>query len=146
MPSPPPPPGGPRGRDDDFRYDPGDTPSSPSRQVFENRARTWGMLCHLSALCMYVGVPFGNLAGPLLVWLLKRNEFPYVDEQGKESLNFQISISIYGILAAILLFVFIGFILLFALAAFQLVMVIIAAVKANDGNPIRYPLTIRFLK
>lgn len=144
MPSPPPPPGGPRGRDDDFRYDPGGNHSS--RSEFENRARTWGMLCHLSALCMYVGVPFGNLAGPLLVWLLKRNEFPYVDEQGKESLNFQISISIYGIVAAILILVFIGFVLLFALAAFQLVMVIIAAVKANEGNPIRYPLTIRFLK
>ena len=65
MPSPPPPPGGPRGRDDDFRYDPGGNHSS--RSEFENRARTWGMLCHLSALCMYVGVPFGNLAGPRAV-------------------------------------------------------------------------------
>lgn len=71
-------------------------------QETEKQARTWGMLCHLTALCCWVGVPFGNIVGPLIVWLIKKDETPLVDEQGKESLNFQISISIYAIVAAIL--------------------------------------------
>ena len=103
------------------------------------------MLCHLSSLSVFVGVPFGHLAGPLLIWLLKRNEYPYVDEQGKESLNFQLSMTLYGIVAGLLVLVVVGFFLLLALAVLNIVAVIVASVRANDGRPIRYPLTIRFL-
>lgn len=110
------------------------------------KAHTWGMLCHLTALVAFVGVPFGHIIGPLVIWLIKKNEFPFVDEQGKESLNFQISMSIYAIVAGILCFIFIGFILLGVIIIVVLVLVIIASVKASNGESYRYPFTIRFFK
>ena len=69
----------------------------------EQQAKQWGMLCHLSALSVFIGIPFGNILGPLIVWLLKREEDPFIDEQGRESLNFQISMSIYFFCSAILI-------------------------------------------
>lgn len=102
------------------------------------------MACHLAALFGYV-VPLGWILGPLVVWLVKRNEFPFVDDQGKESLNFQITIIIYGIVSFLLCFLLIGFLLLFLLAIFHIVMVVVAAVKASSGQSYRYPLTIRFV-
>ena len=106
--------------------------------------RTWGMLCHLSAFAGYV-VPFGGIIGPLVVWLIKKDEMPFVDDQGKEALNFQISVAIYVIVSIVLLFLLIGFILLPAVIIFDIVMTIIAAIRANSGEAYRYPLSIRFI-
>ncbi|MCJ7664057.1 MAG: DUF4870 domain-containing protein, partial [Desulfobacterales bacterium] len=78
--------------------------------------------------------------------IIKKDESPFVDDQGKESLNFQISISIYTIIAALLTLVVIGFVLVIALLTFDMVMVIIAAVKSNNGERYRYPLCMRFIK
>lgn len=110
------------------------------------KAQTWGMLCHLTALSMFIGVPFGNLIGPLVVWLIKKNEYPLVDEQGKESLNFQLSMTIYSIIAGLLCFIFIGFVLLAALVIVDLILVIKASVRTSNGQEYLYPFTIRFLK
>ena len=105
-----------------------------------------GMLCHLLAFCGLV-MPFGgNILGPLVLWLVKKEGMPFVDDQGKESLNFQISVVIYGVGAALLSFIGIGIVLGAALGVFWLVMVIIATVAANKGERYRYPLTIRLLK
>ena len=104
----------------------------------------WGMLCHLSALAGFV-IPFGNIIAPLIIWILKKDEFPHVDDQGKESLNFQISITIYFIIGVILVFVAIGIVILPLIALFALIMIIIASIKANDGVKYRYPLTIRLV-
>ena len=112
----------------------------------EKKAQTWGMLCHLTALALFVGIPFGHLIGPLVIWLIKKNDYAFVDEQGKESLNFQISMSIYGIIAGILCFVLIGFVFLIVLLIVELVLVITASVKVSNGQPYEYPFTIRFLK
>ena len=106
---------------------------------------TWGMVCHLAGLAQFAGVPFGNIIGPLVVWLIKKDQYPFVDDQGKESLNFQISVTIYGFIAILLCFVLIGIPLLFALLAFRLVYTVIGGIKANQGEYFRYPLTIRFL-
>jgi len=106
--------------------------------------RMWGMFCHLSALAGYI-IPFGSIVGPLIIWSLKKDEFPFVDEQGKEALNFQISMFIYLVISAILIIVVIGILLLIALGIFQLIMIIIASVKANNGESFRYPLSIKFL-
>lgn len=106
--------------------------------------RTWAMLSHLSAFAGFV-IPFGHIIGPLIVWLLKKDEFPFVDEQGKESLNFQISMTIYCIVAAILIIVLIGIALLIGLLIFTLIVVIIASIKASEGESFRYPLSIRFI-
>ena len=108
--------------------------------------RTMGMLCHLLAFCGLV-MPFGgNILGPLVLWLVKKEGMPFVDDQGKESLNFQISVVIYGVGAALLSFIGIGIVLGAALGVFWLVMEIIATVAANKGERYRYPLTIRLLK
>ncbi len=110
------------------------------------QTHTWGMLCHLTALSTYVGIPFGHIVGPLVIWLIKKDEFSFVDDQGKESLNFGISMSLYAIIAGILCFILIGFILLFALVAAHIVLVIMATVKASHGERYRYPFTIRLIK
>jgi len=111
----------------------------------EKQARTWGMFCHLAGLCMWVGVPFGNIIGPLLIWLLKRDEFPLVQEEGKESVNFQISMTLYAIVAGILCFILIGIPLLIGLGIAQIVLTIVATVKVSNGESYRYPFTIRLL-
>ena len=108
-------------------------------------ARTWGMLRHLTALSGVI-IPFGNIVGPLIVWLIKKNEMPFVDDQGKESLNFQITVTIAGIVSIVLCAVVIGFLLIPVVALGALVFTIIAAVKANKGEAYRYPLTIRLIK
>jgi uncharacterized protein len=107
--------------------------------------RSLGLACHLLALAGLV-VPFGNVLGPLIMWLVKKDESAFVDDQGKEALNFNITISIAGFVAFLLLFVVIGGILLPIIGIFWLVMTIIAAVKANGGERYRYPLTIRLIK
>ena len=108
--------------------------------------RMWGMICHLAALAGFVGIPLGNVLGRLIVWLIKREEFPLVADQGKESLNFQISMTIYGVICIPLMFVVIGFLLGLALLIADVVFIIIAAMKANEGALYRYPLTIRLIK
>lgn len=108
-------------------------------------ARNWGMFCHLSSLILWIGVPFGNIIGPLVIWLLKKDEFPTVDVEGKESLNFQISMTLYAIAAAILIVIAIGIPLLIAIGLAQIVLVIVAAIKISNGEVYKYPFTIRFL-
>lgn len=115
----------------------------------ENAAKqekTFAMLCHLTALSGLIGIPLGNILGPLIVWLIKKNESPLVDKNGKESLNFQISMTIYGIIAGLLVLVVIGWFLLIGLLIADLVLVIIASVKTSNGESYKYPLTIQFLK
>ena len=103
------------------------------------------MLCHLAALAGFL-IPFGSIVGPLIIWLIKKDEFPFVDEQGKESLNFQISVAIYGIVSAILIIVVIGIFLLIALVIADVVLVVMASIQTNKGESYRYPLTIRLIK
>jgi len=105
----------------------------------------WAMLCHLGAFAGFI-IPFGHIIAPLVIWLTKKEGLPLVDDQGKESLNFQISMTIYFSVAAILALIVIGFVLMIGLAIFDIVMIIIASVKANQGEKFRYPLCIRFIK
>ncbi len=122
-------------------------PQPPLQQTpVEKDARTWGMFCHLAALAAFVGIPFGNILGPLVIWLIKKNDYPFVDQQGKSALNFQISMAIYAIIPFLLVFVVIGIPLLIALGVADLIMVILAAVKANNGESYKYPLSIKFIK
>ncbi len=123
------------------------TPTHPETEpvAVSSDERTWGMLCHLSGLAILLAIPFAHIIAPLIIWLIKKDEMPFVNEQGKESLNFQISVAIYLIASVILLFVGVGFVVLPALIIFDLVVVIVASVKANQGIAYRYPLCIRFI-
>ncbi|MBC7187144.1 MAG: DUF4870 domain-containing protein [Calditrichaeota bacterium] len=116
-----------------------------SEQTASKDERTWALFCHIGALAGFV-FPFGHIIAPLVIWLIKKEELPLVDDQGKESLNFQISLTIYVVAAGILSIVLIGIPLLIALGVFWLVEVIIAAVRANEGERFRYPLNLRLIK
>jgi hypothetical protein len=113
--------------------------------VLSKDAKMWAMLCHLSALSTFI-IPFGSVLGPLIVWQIKKNEFPIVDDQGKEALNFQITTMIAAFVSLILVFVAVGIVLLIAVGITSLVFTIIAAIKANNGETYRYPFSLRLIK
>ena len=122
-------------------------PSSP-----ESQARMWNMICHLSALVGFV-IPFGNILGPLIVWQIKKNEFPSVEIHGKAALNFQITVAIAALagiaVAVVLSFFCVGYLLfplvmLIGLAG--LVFAIIAGIKANNGEDYKYPWSLELVK
>jgi uncharacterized protein len=101
------------------------------------------MLAHLSALAgLVIGL---NWLGPLIIYLVKKDEHPFIADQSREALNFNLSVFLYIIVSAILIVIVIGFLLLPAIAIAWLVLTIIAAVRANNGEAYRYPLTIRFV-
>jgi uncharacterized protein len=110
-----------------------------------NDEKVWATLCHLSALIGFV-LPFGNIIGPLMFWFIKKDDMPLVNTNGKEALNFQISMTIYALIAALLVLVLIGIPLLIIVALTDLVLIIMASVKTSEGAPYRYPLTMRLIK
>ncbi|MBP8264863.1 MAG: DUF4870 domain-containing protein [Pseudomonas sp.] len=105
-------------------------------------ARQWAMLCHFAAFFGLV-FPFGNLLGPLVVWQIKRDLDPFVDAQGKEAVNFQISVTLAGLVCVPLMLILIGFPLLALVTVGALVLTIIAGIKANEGQAYRYPFCWR---
>jgi hypothetical protein len=112
-------------------------PSLPSAATQDEKLL--GIVMHI--LCL-IGFP---IIGPLVVWLIKKDQSRYLDQQGRELLNFQISYCIYGIVSAVLCTILIGIPLLFAVAVASVVLTIIGIVKAADGMIYRFPLTIRML-
>ena len=113
---------------------------------------------HICAVCSWIvggtGLiffPFGGLAlfsilGPLIIWKTKGQSMPFAAEQAKESLNFQITVFLLGLLFALLILALIGFVLLWILGVANLVLVIIAAIQVSDGKPYRYPFCLRLVK
>lgn len=122
-------------------------PAAPSTTESDGPSsdeRTWGLIAHLSALVGFV-IPFGNVIGPLIVWQIKKNEMPFVDDQGKEALNFQITVTLAAIVCFILMFILIGVFLMFVVGLAALVLTIIGAIKANGGEQYRYPINWRVI-
>jgi uncharacterized protein len=144
-------------------------------EPLEKSVRQWGMWCHLSGLAgiligVIIPIPFLAVLVPCVVWQIGRDRHPFIDDQGREAINFQFSMSIYLVIAFIL-----GLLLLFVTCSvaltgsntasnlfgwawitclvflalfgtFQLCVIILAAVKASQGQSYRYPFTIRFLQ
>jgi uncharacterized Tic20 family protein len=106
--------------------------------------RTWAILCHVGSFSWYIGVP--GLITVLIIWLVKKDQSPYVDYHGKESLNFQISMLLWVAIGIVTLCVGVGFVILILDGIFNLVMVIVASIKASNGEYFRYPLTLRLIK
>ena len=121
------------------------TPPPPPAGTPSAEERQWALFAHLSALVGYI-IPFGSIIGPLVIWQIKKNEMPFVDDQGKEALNFQITVAIIAIVCLVLVLILIGILLLWALAIANLVFIIIAALAANNGQAYRYPFAFRFIK
>jgi uncharacterized protein len=125
-------------------------------QSREQDIRTWSMLCHLSALAGLL-FTFGNLIGPFIVWQIKKNELPEIDAHGKASLNFQLNVTIITIILSVFLFGALGFgalmgspftmlggglglgFVLFAIRLVSWILVIVASIRANNGELFRYP-------
>lgn len=121
-------------------------PPLPLSAPAETNVRLWTILCHASALLgVFLHFP-GHVLGPLIVWLAKRDESPELDAHGKESVNFQLSMLLYNVIAGVFCIVLIGFVLLPILWVVNAVFVIIASIQASDGKLYRYPITIRFLQ
>lgn len=122
-------------------------PPPPSTSVSSLvNARTWSAACHASALLgVFLHFP-GHLIPPLVVWLAKRDESPEIDAHGKEAVNFQLSMLIYNLVAAVFCIILIGFVFLAVLWVLNAILSIVAAIKASDGELYRYPITIRFIQ
>ena len=115
-------------------------PTAPSSDVCK-----WAMLCHLAALTGLLGNGLGFLIGPLVIWLFKKEDDPFIDDQGKEAVNFQITMFIGLIVSGLLMLVLIGFVLMPIVGIMMVVFPIIGALKANQGELYRYPVSFRFI-
>ena len=118
--------------------------SKDTAKTGENE-RLWTMFCHLSALLGYV-FPFGHIIAPLVIWMVKRSYVAGVDEAGRESLNFQLTITLFALVAVMLSAVFIGFVLLFVIVVFHFSMTLHASLRTQRGFKFIYPLSIRIIK
>ena len=121
------------------------SPATPGTVPTENE-RTWGMLAHLSALAGLVMPLIGIVLGPLVVWLARRDESEFVAAHAKEALNFNISVLLGALACMLLMLVFVGFLLGTALFVAWLVMMLVAAIKASEGQTYRYPFSLRLVK
>ena len=131
------------------------TPPAPSvpQAPSDSDIRMWNMWCHMSALAGLIGVPFGNVLGPLIVWQMKKDEIPSVTEHGKAAVNFQLTVTIAAIAtiiaAVILSLILIGFLLIpvaVIIGICGFVFAVIAGIKANEGHEYRYPYSFKFIK
>jgi len=104
--------------------------------------RTWGMLAHLSSL---IAMALGGMTflGPLIVWLVKKDQSPFVDDQGKEALNFQIAVMIVTLICMVTV---VGILVLPLVFIADIIFTIIGGMEANKGVAYRYPYTIRLIK
>ena len=140
-------------------------PATESSAPLSKEEKNWAAAVHgagaVGLLCHFTSIPFLNIIIPLIIWIIKKDEMPFVRSQGKEVLNFQISWTIYGFAAAlvigvigfILTFVVIGIFILWALAILAGIYVVVMAamsvigtLNAADGKPYKYPATIQFIK
>jgi len=122
--------------------------TQPAAKISKD-ACTWAMFCHLAGLgglLVWIVPVIGGIICPLILWQLKKGDDPFIDEQGKESVNFQISMLLYWIIAWPLCFACIGIVLVPLIPIADVVLVLIASIKAGNGRAYRYPLTIRFIK
>jgi uncharacterized Tic20 family protein len=114
-------------------------------RVLSETERNWAMLCHLSSFAGFF-FPFGGIIGPLICWLTRRDESEWVNLNGKSSLNFQLSILLYIVLAIPLCIIIVGIPIIIMLVILKVICVIIASVKAPKGEFFKYPLSIPFIQ
>jgi uncharacterized protein len=112
----------------------------------EKQTRLWAMLLHLSQLAGLLVVPVAGLIVPILIWQIKKTELPGIDVHGRIVVNWMISAVLYFLVCFVLAFVLVGFFMLAILGILAIVFPIIGAVKANDGEVWKYPLSISFFR
>lgn len=112
--------------------------AGPQQPDVSSDDKVMALLCHVLAI-------FTSFIGPLIIWLIKKDQSSFIDHHGKEALNFQITVLIAYIVSYVLVFVAVGCVLLPAIGVANLVFCILAALAANNGQLYRYPLTIRLI-
>jgi uncharacterized Tic20 family protein len=128
------------GPNDQTPPEPAATPAGETQaQEVSQNARNMALLCHLLGF-------FTCFIGPLIVWLIKKDDDPYIDQQGKEALNFQITVTIASIVGGILSVVCIGLLILAAVGILDIIFVIMACIASSKGQAYRYPVSIRLIK
>ena len=120
-------------------------PTAARQADHDKNARNLAVLCHLFGLLGLI-IPPGNVIGPLLIWLLKKEEHPFIEEQGREALNFQITFTIAMMASVFLALVYVGLFLLAILGTVDLILIIMASSAASRGENYRYPFSIKFLQ
>jgi len=120
-------------------------PMMSNSESEDRQTRMWGMFLHLSVFAGYA-VPIAGLLAPIVIWQIKKDELPLIDEHGKNLMNWLLSLLVYTIACVLLSFLFVGIPLLFLLALLSVVFPIVAGIKANNGEVWKYPLSIEFLK
>ncbi len=121
---------------------PSGTPQPPVSP--EKRERDWTLYTHLAGLCCLVGIP--SFVGPLVMWLIKKDEMPRVNAAGKDALNFHLTMTLIALVSIPLAFVIIGVFTAIAAQVLAIIFSIVAGLEANKGVNYRYPLTIQFVK
>jgi uncharacterized Tic20 family protein len=111
----------------------------------DRAVRNTAVAAHLSTFAGLV-VPFGSVIGPLAVWLTRRDRDPFIDNAGREALNFGISIAVYGSVLLVAALMLVGIPLLIAGVIAWVVVASLAATKASQGQTYRYPLTLRLIR
>lgn len=112
----------------------------------EQQARQWAMFLHLSQLLGFTVLPLLGLVAPIVIWQIKKEQYPLIDAHGKAVVNWIISELIYGAIAFVLVFAVIGIPVLAVLGILGLVFPIIGGIKANNGELWHYPMTINIVK
>jgi hypothetical protein len=107
--------------------------------------KNWGMFCHVAVFAGCIA-PLGNIIGPLVIWLIKKDQYGFVDYNGRQAINFQITFLIAMLASALLAFVLIGFLLMAGLGILALVVTIQAIVAASRGEYYTYPWSIQFIR
>ena len=121
-------------------------PVTPPPAPHNSEENNWAMFCHLASFAGYFIPLIGSVLGPFVVWQMKKDSMPLVDDQGKESMNFQITVVIAALICAPLFLVCVGVFLLAAVGIADLVFTILAAIQASKGVAYRYPFALRLIK
>lgn len=121
---------------------PGPPPDAPPGES----ERTWGMLAHLSAFAGFLLPLAGIVIGPLVVWLAKRDRSAFVAAHAREALNFNITVLCGALVCLVLALVLIGVLLAAALFIAWLVLTLVAAIRASEGEPYSYPFSLRLVR
>ncbi|MBK6938844.1 MAG: DUF4870 domain-containing protein [Planctomycetes bacterium] len=123
--------------------------TQPDGALPEGQARTWGLILHLSMLAGAL-IPLGGYIIPIVIWQMKKAEFPGIDRHGKNAVNWMITAFIFAVACMVLIFTVIGAIIgipgLWVLGLISLAFPVVAAIKANNGEAWKYPLAFEFMK
>lgn len=119
-------------------------PAPDQQRELSPDERNWGMFCHLAGFAGII-IPFGSVIAPLIIWLIKRDEMPFVNYNGKEALNFQITYMVAFLVSVVLMSVVIGFLMMAVVGVAWLVFTILAIMHSSKGEYYRFPYIFRVI-